>query len=93
MNTRGPVEGENQAAGPVSVAVTTTPLGVVPVATLPDTVQAAGYSGPTGAGPAGAARAGLAGTTAPSATALSAESAAHSRRFRAQDTEWTMVPE
>ena len=68
VNTRGPVDGEKKAAGPVSVAVTATPLGVVPVATLPDTVQVAGYCEPVGA-----ARAGLAETTVPSATALSAE--------------------
>src|ERR1700744_5959434 len=70
VNTRGPDDGENQFAGPLIVAVTTTPLGVVPVATLPDTVQVAGYCEP-----AGTARAGLAETTAPSATALRVEPA------------------
>src|SRR5271154_5426882 len=75
LSTREPLGLTKKAAGPVSVAVTTTPLGVVPVATLPRTVHVAGYCEPTGAGPAGAARAGLAETTVPSATALSAEPA------------------
>src|SRR5215469_14129861 len=70
LNSREPVEsakdggGLEKATGPVSVAVTTIPLGsIVPVATLPDTVHVAGYCDPADAAPAGPA------DTVPSVTA------------------------
>src|ERR1700722_2447537 len=73
LSTSEPVGSTKKVAGPVSVAVTTTPSGVVPVATLPDKVQVAGYCETTGAGRA--CRTGLAEATGLSATALSAEPA------------------
>src|SRR6516164_5023973 len=76
LNSREPVGmangggGLEKLTGPVSVAVTTIPLGsIVPVATLPDMVHLAGYCGPAAAASAGPA------DTAPRVTAPSAVAA------------------